>query len=70
MIRDHEGTPKYIIVSDEGFWNNRDGWCLSKKDATRFVHMEPVLPIGSGVKLIPETEQHSFTDEEGNQITE
>lgn len=63
-IREHEGTPKYIIVSDEGFWNNKDGWCLAKADATRFVHIVPDMPIGSGVKLIPETEQHSYNDDD------
>ncbi|MGV2887578.1 hypothetical protein [Paenibacillus taichungensis] len=68
-IREHEGIPKFIIVSDEGFWKEI-GWCSSKADATRFVHQISELPTGLGVKLIPESEQHSFTDAEGKQITE
>jgi len=68
-IREEESIPKFIIVSDEGFWKEI-GWCSSKVDATRFVHQISELPSGLGVKLIPESEQHSFTDAEGNQITE
>ncbi|RRJ54925.1 hypothetical protein EHV15_35735 [Paenibacillus oralis] len=68
-IREEESIPKFIIVSDEGFWKEI-GWCSSKADATRFVHQISELPTGLGVKLIPESKQHSFTDAEGNQITE
>lgn len=69
-IRDYEQAQKFIIVSEEGFWNNEDGWCLSKEDATRFLDQDVQLPIGKGVKIILETEPHTFTDEAGNVITE
>jgi hypothetical protein len=70
VIHHYEVAPKFIIVSEDGFWNNKDGWCLSKEDATRFLDQHVELPIGKGVKVIPETESHTFTDETGNSITE
>lgn len=68
-VRDYEDTTKFIIVSDDGFWSNKDGWMLSKKDATRFLDKKVALPIGKRVKLIPESKKHTFIDE-GQKITE
>ena len=49
-------SPKYIITSDYGYWNNSIGWCYEYRDATKFNYfdeqgsiVEIKLPIGENV---------------------
>ena len=48
---------KYIITSDEGYWNNDIGWCSEYESATKFDYFDIngnvnqlCLPIGSNVR--------------------
>jgi hypothetical protein len=53
---DAPGNDRYIILSEEGYWNNELGWVENKKDATAFVSKNYELPIGTDVKWIKETD--------------
>lgn len=41
---------QFIITSEEGFWNNQQGWVENKEDATTFYSQELNLPIGKNVR--------------------
>jgi hypothetical protein len=41
---------KYIIASDEGYWNNYIGWVEDKESATIFYTVDWNLPMGRNVR--------------------
>lgn len=42
----------YIIISDDGYWNNDLGWVELEQDATMFENTNYDLPIGDSVKWV------------------
>jgi hypothetical protein len=41
---------EYLIVSDEGYWNDVDGWVYSYDDASRYPDMSGTLPIAENIR--------------------
>ena len=33
-------SDKYIIMSDDGYWNNEVGWCCEYENATKFDYFD------------------------------
>lgn len=42
----------FIIESNEGYWNNNEGWMEHKEDATLFDSNDYDLPIGQNVRWV------------------
>lgn len=52
---------KWVIVSEEGYWNNTDGWVEHKVDASTFDHSNYNLPIGQDCRWEQTTEGVSLS---------